>query len=66
MVPYLERKGRLLLGRLSMECLLNALEESELSVEEKLELQAFLEAKWNLAWCTANRPVLRVPSMTQS
>ena len=49
-VPWVERKGRVLVGKLSLSPLLHAIEVSDLSDSEKEEWEAFIEEKWEVAY----------------
>ena len=49
-VPWVERKGRALIGKVSLGPLFNAIEASDLSAVEKETWQTFVEEKWEIAY----------------
>ena len=58
-VPWLERKGREIVGRVSLDPFLKVLQQSELSPKEKTDWDAFITDKWELAVTTENKALKR-------
>ncbi len=49
-VPYIESKGRVLLGKFSLECLYNTVDESDLTRDEKDRWTSYIDRRWEIAY----------------
>lgn len=58
-VPWLEAKGRVLIGMMSINPLLKTIDQSELSASEKEQWKQYLLSKWELASSTQDRDLSR-------
>ncbi len=58
-VPWLESKGRILLGRLALNALIQTIERSEMTPSEKAEWKEFLVEKWELGWVSQDQKLRR-------
>jgi hypothetical protein len=58
-VPWVERKGRTLIGKMSLAPLRHTIEASELRDGEKEEWDAFIEEKWEIAYKSEDKELDR-------
>jgi hypothetical protein len=58
-VPWLESKGRVLVGKMALQPLIKTIERSELSRSEKKEWSDFLVEKWELASSSQDQKLRR-------